>query len=248
MHTNRPPRLLTLIAATLLALIPPLAAHARNAVPGNRHPQFEQIREAVNDPASQYYYPRLLASFMSKDTVMTPDDYHYFYYGTMFQEDYNPYRTNPFQKELEATRPLYFKHGHLTRAEKNQIEKLALKSLRNNPLDLQQLMYLVYVYENNNKYNLAKIWKHKLDNLLLTIARSGTGEDLDHAWVVAYPSHEFDYFNLSGITVTGQEFVAPYYEKVTVTIPKKDETKEYYFDLHHVLEQYYLKHPTELPQ
>lgn len=209
------------------------------------HPDFERIRTETLNPNSKYYYPKLLASFLSNDTTMTDTDYHYFYYGTMFQEDYNPYREDPFKADFEKTEPLYYKHGTHIRSEKKQIEELARKSLMNNPLQLTQLMYLVYAYEQQGKYNKAKIWKHKLDHLLLTIARSGTGADPEHALVIVYPSHEFDFFNLSGISVESQEFKAPYYEKVSVHAPGAKEAREYWFDLHHILEQYYLKHPSE---
>lgn len=214
--------------------------------PATSHPDFARIQAETHNPASRYYYPKLLKSYMSPDTTMTDDDYHYLYYGAMFQEDYNPYRVNPFEKQLKETSPLYFRHGTLSRSERNQIRALAEQSLADNPLNLTQLMYRVYVFEQEGKYNLAKIWKHKLDHLLLTISRSGTGTDRDNAIVVVYPSHEFDYFNLSGATVVGKEFMPPYYEKVTVTPPGKDpEPRDYYFDLHHILEQYYLKHPDD---
>lgn len=210
------------------------------------HPDFEKIKAETLNPQSQYYYPVLLKSYLSNDTTMTDDEYHYFYYGIMFQEDYNPYRPYPFEKELSATEPLYYKHGTHSRGEKNQIMDLAIKSLANNPLHLKQLMYLVYAYEQAGKNNLAAIWKHKLNHILLTISRSGTGADPEHAFVIVDPQHEFDFFNLSGATVEGQQFQEPYYEKVTVRAPGATDTREYWFDLHHILEQYYAKHPSEL--
>lgn len=209
-------------------------------------PDLEKIKAESLNPQSQYYYPKLLKMFMSNDTLMTDQDYRYFYYGTLFQEDYNPYRAYPYEQELEQTRSLYFKQEDLTRAERAQIEQLAKKSLENNPLDLSQLMYRVYVYEKNKKYNLAKIWKHKLDHLLLTIASSGTGDDPENAWVIVYPSHEFEFFNLSGGSVESKEFLPPYYESLTVRNRKGDKTSTHYFNLHQLLQQYYMKHPDEL--
>lgn len=209
------------------------------------HPDFESIKNATLDPTSRYYYPKLLKSFLSNDTVMTEDDYRYFYYGTMFQEDYNPYRADPFEGEAKRLSPLYSKTEHLTRNELNAIQELARKSLANNPLDLRQLNYLVYCYEKNKKTNLAKIWRNKFDHLLMTIARSGEGSSPESALVVVYPAHEFDYFNIPGGTVESTEYVEPYYERVVVRNPKGDKTETYYFDLHHLLEQYYLKHPEE---
>ena len=72
-------------------------------------PDLTEIASATADENSQYYYPRLLKHFMSNDTTMTDTDYQYFYYGTLFQEDYDPYRpsVNPaLQKELI---PIYSK-------------------------------------------------------------------------------------------------------------------------------------------
>lgn len=230
--------------AVVAVLAVSLSAHAAQRL---GTPDFDNIRKQTLDPQSRYYYPELLKSFWSNDTTMTADDYHYLYYGAIFQEDYNPYRANPFEKELKATQPLYFRHGQLSRSEKYQIQDLAKKSLFNNPLDLTQLTYMVYAYENSGKDNLAKIWKHKLNHLLLTISRSGTGADSSHPLFIVYPSHEFDFFNLSGITVLDQKFEEPYYEVVTVKLPgAKGETRQYWFDLQKILEQYYAKHPDEL--
>ena len=237
-------RILSRILTTAaIALMGAVSVQAQAIKP--EHPDMAKIKTESTNPKSKYYYPRLLKMFMSNDTVMTTEDYKYFYYGTMFQEDYNPYRPYAFSDELKRTQPLYFKQENLTRAERSQIETLAKKSLEDNPLDLSQLMYRVYVYEKNQKFNLAKIWKHQLDRLLLTIANSGTGEDQEHAWVVAYPSHEFEFFNISGGSVKDREFMPPYYEKLTVLNKKGDKTSEHYFNLHHLLEQYYMKHPEE---
>lgn len=213
-----------------------------------KHPDMDDIKQQTQDPQSRFYYPTLLRSFLSNDTVMTPDDYRYFYYGTLFREDFDPYRPDPFADELKQVQPLYYKRENLTRDERTRIENLAKRAIENNPLDLSQLMYRVYVYEKNKKFNLAKIWKHKLDNLLLTIASSGTGNSPEEAWVVVYPKHEFDFFNLSGGSVEEQQFEPPYYERLVVRNKKGDKTATHYFNLRYLLEQYYLKHPDEAAQ
>lgn len=206
----------------------------------------DDIKAKTTSNTSKFYYPTLLAKFMSNDTSMTPEDYRYFYYGTLFTEDFNPYRPNPYEKEIKALDQVYLKREHLTRAEKKEVERIARLSLANNPLDLRQMMYMTYVYESNRKYNLAKIWRNKLSNILLTISRSGTGTDPEHARIVVYPRHEFDLYNLSAkpVLVEKQEFVPPYYEKITVKQAGKDT--DFYFNLKPLLDQYYLKHPEEL--
>jgi hypothetical protein len=239
----------------LLSLYISVAAAAL-AIPAraieHRHPDLDKIKTESTNPQSPYFYDKLAQKFLANDTTMTTEEYKYFYYGTMFQEDYNPYRPNPYQKELAELTPLYYKTEHQSRKELEKIEQFAQKALQDNPLDLRQIMYLAYNYEKTGKDNKAAIWRAKLRNILLTISSSGTGEDPEHAWVIVYPSHEFDYFNISGVSVDDRDFVPPYYEKVTVVSQKKNakgaeeqKTATYYFDLHRLLEQYYAKHPEE---
>lgn len=207
-------------------------------------PDLETIKKETLDPQSKRNYAKLLKKFMSNDTIMTNDDFEYFYYGTLFQEDFDPYRAPYDQAELDRVSPLYYQTSH-TRTELNQMEAYAKKALEDNPLDLVQLKNLVFVYETKQKVNLAKIWKNKLNHLLLTIAQSGTGVDPDNAWTVVYPKHEFEFLNISGIVVEGSEFQAPYYEKFNVKTKTDKEQSAYYFNLQPVLEQYYKKHPSE---
>lgn len=207
-------------------------------------PDLEAIRIASTDENSKYYYPRLLAEFMRNDTTMTDEDFQYFYYGTLFQEDYDPYRGPVSPATLQELTPLFNKK-QWSRAERKQILDYATESLADNPVNLRQLTNRIFVYEQNGKYDLAKIWQYKLNHLLLVIASSGTGLDPENAWIVVYPHDEYDFLNLSGITIREQEFRQPYYDYVLIN--KKDDKQPdgYYFNIEEILRQYYLKHPSE---
>lgn len=220
-----------------------LVANAANKLDVHK-PDLEKIKKETLDPKSKYNYGKLLRKFMSNDTIMNTEDFEYFYFGTLFQEDYDPYRSAYDQVELERLQPLYYQNSH-TREELSRMETYAKKAIEDNPLDLAQLKNLVFVYEQNHKVNLAKIWKNKLNHLLLVIAQSGTGLDTDNAWTVVYPRHEFEFLNISGLVVEENEFQAPYYEKFTVKGKSDKDPVAYYFNLQPVLEQYYRKHPSE---
>ena len=242
-------RILTLFTIFATTLIAGLGAYAQRPHLSHVHPDMAKIKEASTDPASQFYFPRLMDRFFENDTSMTAEQYRYFYYGAIFQKDYDPYRPSPFENEVKQLGPTYLKRDHLSPGECKRIISVAEKVLGDNPLDLRQLNYMVYAHKCLGKVNIANICASKLNNLLLTIASSGTGDSPESAWVVAYQTHEYDFFNLSGtqVTVTGSEFVEPYYEKVTVKVGKKEpKESDHYFNLHHMLEQYYLKHPEEL--
>lgn len=220
-----------------------MAAGAANKLDIHK-PALEDIKKETLNPQSKRHYQKLLKKFMSNDTIMNNEDFEYFYYGTLYQEDYDPYRPTYDQAQLDSISPLYYKTQH-NRAELDRMEAYAKKALEDNPLDLLQLKNLIFVYEERKKVNLAKIWKNKLNHLLLVIAQSGTGADPDNAWVVVYPKHEFEFLNISGIVVEGSEFQAPYYEKFNVKTKTDKDPSAYFFNLQPVLEQYYLKHPSE---
>lgn len=231
---------------TVIFTILSLLALALGAVekPVVHRPDLDKIKAETTNENSKYYYPKLLDAFMKNDTVMTNEDFQYFYYGTLFQEDYDPYRPAYDEEKLKEIEPLYYKSTH-TRQEREDMQHYAKAAIEDNPLDLQQLKNLIFVYEQNKKVNLAKIWKNKLNHLLLTIASSGTGQDTDNAWIVVFPRHEFDFLNISGIKVENTQFQEPYYEAVKVARKKEADPDTYYFNLQPILEQYYLKHPSE---
>lgn len=207
-------------------------------------PNLDSICAESTNPKSKFYYPRLRQKFMANDTVMNNEEYRYFYYGTLFQEDYDPYRAPYDEAKLDEIQSLYYKDTH-TKEEKDEMQKYARAALDDNPVDIVQLKNLIYVYEKNRKDNLAKIWKNKLNHLLYVIVSSGTGQDKDSPWVVVYPRHEFDIFNIYGQQVQSQVYEMPHYDHFTVG-KKEGESESYYFDLGPLLEQYYKKHPSEL--
>lgn len=130
-------------------------------------------RESV-DESSKFFYPTLYNKFMKNDTTMTPEEFQYFYYGTMFQEDYDPYREAPNPALLQELLPIYAKEKR-TRNDREKMLAYAEQVIEDNPVDLRQLTNRIYVYEQNRKYDLARIWQYKLNHLLLVIAASGTG-------------------------------------------------------------------------
>lgn len=221
------------------------AAQARKAVKTDLgRPDLEAIRVASTDEKSPYFYPKLLEKFMANDTLMSDTDFQYFYYGTLFQEDYDPYRPQGNTERRAQVAPLMNKN-QWSRAERKQIFDFAMECLADNPINLRQLTNRIFVYEQNGKNDLARIWQNKLNHLLLVIASSGSGADPENAWVVAYPQDEHDFLNLSGITVKEAKFEQPYYDHIVVNPKTPTSPAGYYFNIGEILRQYYRKHPSE---
>ena len=209
-------------------------------------PDMAAIAAASVDETSQYYYPKLLKSFMANDTTMTATDFQYFYYGTMFQEDYDPYREAPNPALLQELMPIYAK-AKRTRADRGKMLDYAMQVLDDNPIDLRQLTNRIYVYEQNGKYDLAKIWQYKLNHILEAIVSTGTGLDEENAWIVINPQHEYNLLNFQNYVVKGHEDRPPYYDYIIVEPNgKKGATEGFYFNVLYMLQEYYRKFPEPL--
>jgi hypothetical protein len=202
-------------------------------------PDMEAIRAAVTNPASEYYYPHLMSLYQQNETIMNNEQYRHLYLGSVFQEDYNPYRHSPYTGLVEE---LYYKSQH-TRQECDSIIKYAQLSLACNPFDLRQINFLIYAYREKKKDNIANIWQFRMNHLLEAIVSTGTGLDADNAWYVVQAQHEYDILNLMGRVAESQEFVSPWFDYITLR-PKTDKDPSgYYFNIRHILEEYFRKFP-----
>lgn len=210
-------------------------------------PDLEMIRAATLDPKSPFYFPKLMAKYNVNDTVMSPEEFRYFYLGYMFQEDFDPYRESPYSNITDSLR----QNPTHTRAEIDTIVKYAQLSLEDNPFDLRQMSFLIHVLKEKRKDMWAKIWEYRLENLLAAIKSTGTGDSVDNAWYVMYPAHEYDMVQLLGYEAVAADYIEPGYDYLTV---QPDETssgnrnktaKGFYFNVIVPQEQYVLKHPGE---
>ncbi|MDE6198698.1 MAG: DUF4919 domain-containing protein, partial [Muribaculaceae bacterium] len=189
-------------------------------------PDMDMIKSEVLNPASRFYYPKLMADYEKNDTLMTLEDYRYLYLGSVFQEDYDPYRRSPFDSEIEQ---LYYKKSH-TRAELDTIIDYAEQALLDDPFDLQQINFLIYALQNRGKINRAKIWQFRLNHLLEAILSTGTGLDADNAWIVIDPKHEYNILNFKNNIADEATYVAPYYDYIKIHREAGDDktTEGYY--------------------
>lgn len=156
---------------------------------------FDQIKQNTLDKNSHYYYPKLMKSFISNDTIMNFEAYRELYYGFVFQEDYNPFRVTTFEDENEVEE-LYYK-PNLSREECDKIEYFAVRALDNNPFDIDQLNNYIYALKKKRKFARAAVRQYRLDKLIAAIMSSGRGTQAE-PWVVIFPEHEYNILNFLG--------------------------------------------------
>ena len=208
-------------------------------------PNLKEIQKTTLDPQSKYYFPKLKEKYDRKDTTMTNDEFRHFYLGYMFQEDFDPYRISPYAGKTDDLR---MKATH-TKQEMDTIEKYANLALEDNPFDLRQMSFLVHVLKEKKKFMSAKIWEFRLENLLGAIKSTGTGADIENAWYVIYPMHEYDMVQLLGYEAVDAKYYEPGYDYLAVQPDETDKRKRdksakgFYFNIERPQQQYELKHP-----
>lgn len=242
-------------AMALLLCVPPVIAQSNSGQQQNKRkitvekPDLDKIRQQTLDPSSPMYFPKLMAKYNRNDTTMTSEEYRNLYLGYMFQEDYDPYRTSPYSGVTDELRE---KATH-SKEEIDTIRKYAELALRDNPFDLRQMSFLVHVLKEKRKDMSAKIWEYRLEHLLGAIKSTGTGEDLENAWYVIYPMHEYDMVQLLGYEATDARFYDPGVDYLTVSpdpdavrkVNPKDVKEGFYFNVVVPQQQYELKHPED---
>ncbi len=207
-------------------------------------PDLEKIREATLDPASPFYYPKLQKLYDANDTVMTPEQYRYYYFGSMYQEDYNPYRKSDYTDRTdsllnlnraavqrrdstlkvhqgqnlgtyELTRRYKEATTHTIREQKEIVRNAEL-ALRDNPFDIQSMYMLSRLLQDMGKNMSARIWDYRLENLLGAIISSGSGKTKDDPFVVVSPDHEYFLLEVLGYDVDDYAFEEPGFDYLKV--------------------------------
>ena len=235
---------LTLVFSCFAAAI--LAAPAKLKT---EKPDLDKIKADVLNPRSEFYYPKLEARYSRNDTTMTPEEFRHFYLGYMFQEDYDPYRESEFDKVLERYREM-----DASKYTPHQIDSIIVfseKTLKDNPFDLRQMSVLVHASQEMGNAMKAKIWEYRLENILGAIKSTGSGEDIDNAFYVIYPMHEYNMIQLLGYEPTAVDFPADGIDYISVRPEANSKRKiskpveGFYFNVDNLTRQYELKHPEE---
>lgn len=246
-------------------------------------PDFARIEHDTQDPESQYYFPKLMKIYNRNDTSMTQKQYRNLYLGYQFQEDYDPYRTSPYntssdsilsitkatKTRLDAVADSLARLVKNNRISAHEAEKqkerlknlytrqlrelatLAELSLKDNPFDLRQMSVLVHASQEMGNTMKAKIWEYRLENILGAIKSTGSGEDIDNAFYVIYPMHEYNMIQLLGYEPTAVDFPADGIDYISVRPEANSKRKiskpveGFYFNVDNLTRQYELKHPEE---
>ncbi|NOQ74316.1 MAG: DUF4919 domain-containing protein [Crocinitomix sp.] len=160
---------------------------------------FDAIKIEISDSSSIYYYPSLVKRFQKQDTTLSNVAFNYLYYGNVFQENYYPYGATDQQRLFVEA---YKKNDSFAKT-----EELGLAVLNENPVNLDVLLKMVFLYNREKDVGKATIFAKLYVSFLEVIYASGTGEDCNNGFVVISVDDEYRITGDLGLTVVRQALV-----------------------------------------
>ena len=174
---------------------------------------FDLIKDQIMNAQSPYFYPELVARLRKKDTSLNHIDYHHLYYGSVFLRSYQPYGVSNLKKKFLDT---YQEKDY------KKAVTVGQNVLKENPVDLEVLLKMSISHLELGNDGEKRAYAIQYFSFLDVIYRSGTGRNLNSAYVVISVDHE--YFILSDLSLTA---VAQYLENDcdVLKIKRQDQPK-----------------------
>jgi len=101
-------------------------------------PDYQFLRDTINDPEGVYYYPRLLDRLAKGDTTLDINDVRCIYYGYALQPDFDPYGHFDEQGDIQK---ILFGDVEPSKADFEKVIELADKVLAKKPTELPMYYY-----------------------------------------------------------------------------------------------------------
>lgn len=212
-------------------------AQAQEPVPGSDSvsaPDYARIAAEVADPASPYYYPKLMGRYERGDTTLTLDEYRHLYYGYPEQRNYKPLLASPYADSLEQT---FGKKTRLEADDYRRVAGFAREILSEEPFSMRDLNVLAFACQMLDEPERAAVQMAKIRGILAAIRSTGTGLREESPWYVIYMRDAEDVLNLIGarfnkfiILTRSVEYAPVFNMPESATDGRSKRAKGYYFD------------------
>lgn len=211
--------LLAVIALSVAVLFPVMA-------PAQGVPDNDTIKARTTDPESPFFYDNLFMRYKTGDATLTPEDYHYLYYGYAFRDEYDP--LVPIQAEANilavfdrAEEPDYYGIS--------EILQNAMEVMKHDPFSPSNLNFLTYAYGAIGDTVNERINYDRFVNIIGVIEASGDGLKEKTPMHIIRFSHAADFLASRGLSASKSIVISQTVEFVELT-QKDGNSKGYFFD------------------
>ena len=159
---------------------------------------YDDIKIKTQNPASPYFYTKILDRYKKNDTTLTQTDYYYLYFGFTFNSNYDP-------NNDEAVNALVL--SEVEKLNSSKALKNALQLYEKDPVNLKLLLYITLCYSNLSDLKLKKIFTDKYAKLIKAIYNSGDGKTVETAYVVIRVNDEYQLLQVLKLSVKSHALV-----------------------------------------
>lgn len=210
----------------LSLLLLPLAAAAKTPVE-------EDIVNQTMNASSPFYYPNLMLRYNAFDQTLSPEEYHYLYYGYAYQDAYKPLATNPDMDRLLMMAARIDPEKPLLQDDMDALLSVAVDAQAHDPFSPKILNVLAFAYGALGDTIREKAYHDRLNGILATIADSGDGATQKTPRHVLMFDHALDLLSSEGLSYGKARVVSRTVEFVPLLSPRFVDGKKYkgyYFD------------------
>lgn len=193
-----------------------------------RVPDNEDILVRTIDAESPYYLPRLLGQYLSGGEGLTDEQYHYLYYGYAHSEQYKPLEPLPAEDKVLAAMEKVMSEP--TEANMHELIDYGLQVMERDPFSPKNLNFLAYAYGSLGDTLNERRCFDRLNRVLETIERSGTGVKENSPMHVLAFSHAADLIYARGQQIKRREVVSRSSEFIFLDTKDRHGNQGYYFD------------------
>jgi hypothetical protein len=192
-------------------------------------PDEEDIIHQTLSTSSPYYYTNLMLKYRNGTEPLTNLEYHYLYYGFMYQEDYRPFAENTALDKMllimAGINPDQPTVGQLEALIENGIAAMEV-----DPFNPKVLNMMAYAYGALGDAQREQLYYNHLNGILSTIEHSGTGLKEGDRWHVLMFSHAYDLLASKGYSYSENRIVSREAMFVPIAQRPKERIKGFYFD------------------
>ena len=197
-----------------------------------RVPDNEDVLARTIDSESPYWLPRLLGRYLNGGEGLTDEEYHYLYYGYAYSEAYKP--LEPITAEDLVLGAMEGVMKEPTEENLRRVVDYGLQVMERDPFSPKNLNFLAYAYGSLGDTINEKRCFERLEGVLRTIERSGTGEKESSPMHILWFSHAADVLYAKGLDIKSREVVSRICEYIFLRERDERGNLGYYFDFSRV--------------
>lgn len=193
-------------------------------------PDYEQIKQNIENPQSDFYYSKLWDKFQQGDSTMTLEEKRYLYYGYVFNKNYSPYLSIPNAEQVNNI----LNKEEPTINEWEELVSLLNASLKIQPFSCRYLYYQSVAYNALNKHVDADRNMKKIEYIIDALTSTGDGLSKETAIHVIAVSNEYDYLFMNNFSMNRQALINGGYDVLYLN-PNEAGLEEIWFDVNQSL-------------